>query len=100
MSPEFRSSVQTTRKITWKFSFFSALFLLGMTLLTFFTVWSGDLTLEIEVGDDTILNPYFATVLFYLLLQLLLSGIVFALSLPMLFARKSWRGTESSHESD
>ena len=59
MSPEFRSSVQTTRKITRKFSFFSALFLLGMTLLTFFTVWSGDLTLEIEVGDDTILNPYF-----------------------------------------
>jgi len=52
------------------------------------------------VGDDTSLNPYFATVLFYLLLQLLLSGIVFALSLPMVYLWKSWRGTESSHESD
>ena len=100
MSPKFSTSVQTTRKITRRFSFFSALFLLGMTLLTFFSVWSGDLTLEIEVGDDTILNPYFATVLFYLLLQLLLSGIVFALSLPMVYLWKSWRGTESSHESD
>jgi hypothetical protein len=94
MSPKFSTSVQTTRKITRRFSFFSALFLLGMTLLTFFSVRSGDLTLEIEVGDDTILNPYFATVLFYLLLQLLLSGIVFALSLPMVCLWKIWRGTE------
>lgn len=76
------------------------MFLLILTLLTFYVVWSGDLTLELEVGNGTMLNPYFGTVLFYILLQILLSGIVFALSMPMVYLWKSWRGTASSHASD
>lgn len=46
------------------------------------------------------LDPYFGTMLFYVLLQILLSAIVFALSLPLVCLWKSWHGAESSHESE
>lgn len=95
MSPKLLSSLNSTRRITRKVSFYSSLLLLCLMLLTFYTVWSGDLTLEIEVWNEAILNPYFATVLFYALLQILLSLIVFALSMPMVYLWKSWRDTGS-----
>ena len=100
MRPTFRSCVQSAWKITRKFSFYSAVFLLILTLLTFFVIWNGDLTLELEVGNGFMLNPYFGTLLFYILLQILLPGIAFALSMPMVYFWKSWRGADSFHESD
>ena len=89
------SILRTTFGFTRKFSFYSTLFLLLLTLLTFYVVWNGDLTLEIELDDGFVLNPYLATVLFYLLLQTLISLLVFALAFPIVYLWTSWRGAQA-----
>ena len=89
------SILRRTYGFTRKFSFYSALFQLLLTLLTFYVVWNGDLTLEIELVDGLILNPYLATVLFYVLVQMLISLLVFALAFPIVYLWSSWRGGQA-----